>query len=110
MDEGEEVTETEVISQSSSDSELSADSAESDGLVTLAESLELPVETLQGINALEHGNLLLKKVVQCLNEKDSVLEQYQNTVNDLTENMSSQESKCGCGVHYIEFSPVACQR
>lgn len=81
-------------------------SAESGGweqdLQALSHSLDLPVETLQALGGSEEGNLLLQRVVQHHSVKESELEEYENTVKDLTQALSTQQQEGTHGVHYIE--------
>lgn len=95
VEEEAEVPATIVSSQSSLDGDIA--SVEPNGweesLQALSLSLELPVETLQAIGGSEDGKLLLQKVVQHNTAKESELEEYENTVKDLTQTLSSQQQE-----------------
>lgn len=87
-----EIPATVVSSQVSSGSDVESNDWE-ESLQGLSRSLELPVETLQAIGGSEEGKLLLQKVVQHNTAKESELEEYENTVKDLTQTLSSQQQE-----------------
>ena len=72
-------------------------------LHALSHSLELPVESLQSLGGSEEGKLLLQRVAQHHSAKENELEEYENTVKDLTQALSTQQQEGTHGVQYIEF-------
>lgn len=101
MSEEEEVPETAVLSQESTGSDSVEEPDESEqSLQVLARCLELPLETVQTVcSGTEEGQLLLLKMAQHLGK----MEEYENTVEELTQALSSQrqEGWCKHGAHYM---------
>ena len=96
VEEGVEILPEEVPEESEESMELEQ------RLEVLASSLGLSEDALQCVASSEEGRLLLEKVEERLKQKETEIEEYEATLNDLTQNMSQQTrefEKCMAGVH-----------
>ncbi len=84
----------EVIPDESSDTNPAEESeSPEDKLHRFGHSLELPLEVLEAVGETDQGKLLLQKVIDHLEEKDSQIEEYQSTLNDFMQSMSQQNGE-----------------
>ena len=88
-----EPEEEEVVEILSHDPSSESESQDDSYLVAVAQTLEVSVETLHAVLESEEGKVFVKKVLDAINKKESELEEYENTVKDLTQTTMAYEQR-----------------
>ena len=89
----EEVEEAFEVPPEESSDITSAAEPETESNEGLGQILELPLEVLEAVGGTVQGNLLLDKVKEHLQKRDSQVEEYQAALNVFTQNMNQQHGE-----------------